>query len=250
MRPSQGAPRFDSLRLTAESPCLQLAPCGGGSFWRCWLLAACIPRGERRRPPRARETPARAERNSPDDDCNAMSISPASGSASGRCPTSVSPAAARRSARCSCSTSARRSPICGAMTCPLARQFARWVARGGAAGGRSLARQPGAADRDASAPMPAGRSTASRARGFREHGLRQCGRRLRLRARRRPADHRAGRLERRRRATCGASCAPIHQAGCRRFSIGLVARFRRLSLQPSPFRHGARPLLPLDAHLA
>ena len=53
----------------------------------------------------------------------------------------------------------------GAMTCPLARQFARWVREAVQPAAQAVARQPVRQDRDASAPMPAGRSTASRAPG-------------------------------------------------------------------------------------
>ena len=93
--------------------------------------------------------------------------------------------------------------------------------RGGAAGRRAsgCARRCGGSR--PSAPMPAAASTASRARASVRACLRQCRRRLRLRPRRRPPHHR-----RRRAGTASDErvrrfLRAVHQAGCRRFNIGL-----------------------------
>ena len=133
----------------------------------------------------------------------------------------------------------------GAMSCPLARQFARWT-------------------REAVRPA-ARRFLGSEVRRIESFGTYSCrgvngqpGARLSEHAFANAVDVSAFVLADGRRITVldgwnggderGAAIpARGPQAGCRRFAVALVAGSQRLSPQPFPFRHGPRPLLPLSA---
>jgi hypothetical protein len=188
------------------------------AFLTLLALAACIPRGEeRRRPPRA-ETPARAERNSPVTlQCHIDLARERIGfralpdqSFAGGC-----------SALSAVQLLEMGTPVTNlrAMTCPLARQFARWsreavqtaadqwlgtrVARietFGTYGCRTVNSQPGARLSEHAF------ANAVDVSGF----VLGDGRRITVEAGWNGEDERVRRFLR-----------AVHQAGCRRFSVGL-----------------------------
>ena len=208
-------------------------------------LAACIPRGERAARAAARRDAGRAPSATAPTRCNAMSISPASGSRFRALPDQ------RFAGGCSALGAVQLLDIgtpvtnLGAMTCPLARQFARWARE---------AVQP-AADQWLG-------SRCVRIETFGTYACRtvnsQPGARLTEHAFANAVDVSAFVLADGRRITVQDGWNGDDER-VRRFlragppgrlpalRVGLWPDCRRLSPQPYAFRHGPRPLLPLDA---